>query len=188
MSTIFCSVCGQKVLRSKIAEHNAMEHSRGVLATNVAPPQSIASTSFDIPSNPISDITKLLLFQMEENKKLKEQEKENIKRPSKRSRSQVSTNIDTEDKPAKKQKGSRYDYHKFCVNHVSPGECIVNHCQSMGEYIMATASPQMHQFCQHHTSLPECFMYDCVKLRAWFVEQLEPRDQEDPEVGELTQL
>lgn len=166
MSTIYCSICGKKVLRSQLSEHNTTEHSK---------PGSTRST---VQSESISDVARALLMQMEENKRLQQQNYQ-----VKRKRTQVVVKGDLEaERPVKKQKLLRYDYKEFCVDHINPGECFVKDCTTLRDYITKTASPNF-TFCGKHDALYECFQMDCSTLRLWFLSQLDKKEEDDPEVS-----
>lgn len=126
MSMMFCSKCGKEVLRSKIAEHNAIEHPR-------------PSTSQISGENPL---TAALLMQIQENQRLKGQQYQKRKRPV------TVQKVDTEEKQAKKQKVKHYDYHDFCSRHINPGDCIVKECDILRDYIRTNANQSIWNMCQ----------------------------------------
>lgn len=162
MSTIYCSTCGKKILRSQLSEHNSTEHPRG-------------STSRSGESGSIDNMAKLLLLQMEENKRLQQQS-------LLRKRPQSISKSDIEDKPAKKQKVRRYNYQDFCIRHINPGDCFTQNCERLNEYIALHASSPF-TFCGRHNALHDCFQFNCGTLRLWFLQQIEKKNEDDPEVG-----
>lgn len=162
MSTIYCSTCGKKVLRSQLSEHNLTEHPRG-------------STSRSGESGSIDNMAKLLLLQMEENKRLQQQDVS-------RKRSQSNTKSDTDEKSAKRLKVRRYNYQDFCVSHINPGDCFTQNCEKLNEYIASHATSPF-TFCGKHNALHDCFTFQCATLRLWFLQQIEKKEEDDPEVG-----
>lgn len=166
MSTIFCSTCGKKILRSQLSEHIATEH----------PKPGSSKSSSATTADPISEMAKVLLSQLEENKRL-------MQTQAKRKRPQVVMQGEIEmERFAKKQKQQRYDYNDFCVDHINPGECFVKSCKILRDYIVQTSSPNF-TFCGKHDALYECFQMDCSTLRLWFLAQLGKKEEDDPLVS-----